>query len=269
MDFEPEWTRHTRESIAAARDVGALPVLTVGAVEQHANHLPVDMDSAAAYAVALAAARACADTRVLVLPPPMFGISPHHASWAGTLTLRLSTFMAVIDDLVRCLAHQGFKRILVVNGHGGNKGALVAKLGELASEGFEVGTIDYWTPGETEWRALLAGRFDGVGHACEYETAMLMALRPELAADLAAKIRLLPPRLDQPYLRGSNADPLLAARGYFAPIFAAGDVGYRGDPAAATLENGRRMLDVTVAGLAAFYGAFARVGLKAGTDAPR
>jgi creatinine amidohydrolase len=268
MTFEPEWTRHTRESIAAARDAGALAVLTVGAVEQHANHLPVDMDSAAAYDVALAAARACADVPVLVLPPPMFGVSPHHASWAGTLTLKLATFMAVVEDLVRGLKHQGFKRILVVNGHGGNKGALVAKLGELATEGIEVGTVDYWAPGESEWRKLLVGRFHGVGHACEYETALLMALRPTLAADLAAKVRALPPRLDQPYLRGSNADPLVEARGYFAPIFAAGDVGYRGDPAAATLENGKRLLDATVAGLAAFYGAYARVGLKAGTDRP-
>jgi creatinine amidohydrolase len=269
MGFESDWTKHTRDTLASARDAGALPILTVGAVEQHANHLPVDMDSAAAYQVALSAARACEEVPVLVLPPPMFGISPHHASWAGTLSFRLSTFMAVVEDLVRGLAHQGFKRVLVVNGHGGNKGALVAKLGELATEGFEAGTVDYWTPGEAAWRKLLTGRFDGVGHACEYETAMLMAMRPDLAPAIAAKVRALPPRLDQPYLRGSNADPLLEARGYFAPIFDAGDVGYRGDPAAATLENGKRMLAATVAGLAAFYGAFARVGLKAGTDAPR
>jgi len=55
MAFENDWTKHTRDTLAAARDAGALPVLTVGAVEQHAEHLPVDMDSASAYAIAMAA----------------------------------------------------------------------------------------------------------------------------------------------------------------------------------------------------------------------
>lgn len=269
MSIDNEWTRHTRDTLAAARDAGALPVLPVGAVEQHATHLPVDMDSAAAFSVALAAARRCTSVPVLVMPPPMYGFSPHHASWAGTLTLKLATFMALVEDLVRCVAHQGFKRILIVNGHGGNKAPLAAKIGEIATDGIEVACVDYWTPGEDQWRKLLVGKFDGVGHACEYETALLMAQRPDLAPEILRKVRNLPPRLDQPYLRGSNADALLEARGNYAAIFADGDCGYRGDPAAATLENGQAMLEATVAGLAEFYGAFARMGLKSGTDRPR
>lgn len=269
MAFENDWTKHTRDTLAAARDAGALPVLTVGAVEQHAEHLPVDMDSASAYAIAMAAARRCSEVPVVVMPAPMYGFSPHHASWAGTLTVKLSTFMALVEDLVRCVAHQGFKRMLIVNGHGGNKAPLAAKIGELATDGFEIAAVDYWTPGEAAWRKMLVGKFDGVGHACEYETALLMALRPELAPEIARKVRNLPPRLDQPYLRGSNADALLEARGTYAAIFGNEDCGYRGDPAAATPANGAKMLDATVEALAAFYGAYARMGLKSGTDRPR
>ncbi|MFN7191804.1 MAG: creatininase family protein, partial [Rhodospirillales bacterium] len=100
MAFENDWTKHTRDTLAAARDAGALPVLTVGAVEQHAEHLPVDMDSASAYAIAMAAARRCGEVPVVVMPAPMYGFSPHHASWAGTLTVKLATFMALVEDLV-------------------------------------------------------------------------------------------------------------------------------------------------------------------------
>lgn len=263
------WADLTRAEIGAARAAGALPVLPVGAVEQHADHLPVDCDSHSAWTVAYAAAQRCPQPDVLVLPPPMFGFSPHHASWAGTITLRLSTFAALVEDVVGCLAAQGFTRMLVVNGHGGNIGPLTAIITGLATSGTEVGFVNYWSPGESAWREQLTGSFKGVGHACEFETGVQLASRPAEQADLIAeRARQLPARPGQPYLRGSNQDPIAAAGAYWPPIFAAGDCGYVGDPAAATVAGGARLLETTVAALARFYGEFARAGLKAGTDKP-
>src|SRR4051794_6215763 len=130
-----EWGTLTRAEIAAARDAGAMPVLTVGAVEQHADHLPVDTDSLSAYQMALQAAARCASPHVLVLPPPSFGFSPHHRAWPGTITLSLETFLALVTDVAESVTRTGFDRLLVVNGHGGKKRPPVSLCSEVVSPG--------------------------------------------------------------------------------------------------------------------------------------
>src|SRR6202167_2819448 len=152
-----EWGTLTRAEIAAARDAGAMPVLTVGAVEQHSDHLPVDTDSLSAYQLALLAAERCASPHVLVLPPPSFGFSPHHRGWAGTITLSLSTFVGMVTDVAESLHRTGFKRLLIVNGHGGNQGPLTSACTDLASRGIEIGHVLYLSPGQKQWLEILPG----------------------------------------------------------------------------------------------------------------
>lgn len=259
-----EWGRLTRAEIAAARDAGALPVLTVGAIEQHADHLPVETDSLSAYRIAVAAAERCASPHVLVLPSPSFGFSPHHRAWPGTITLSLSTFLAMVTDVADSVMRAGFKRLLIVNGHGGNQGPLVSICTDLASRGIEVGWLTYFTPAQAEWLAVLPGALRGVAHACAFETSLMMALRPDEAARIGAKVAALPPRLTPSYVAGNAPDALRPAGAYWAPIFAAGDVGYVGDPAAATQAAGAAMLDVITDKLAQFYADFAAAQLRTG-----
>jgi len=110
-----DWGALTRAEIAAARDAGALPVLTVGSVEQHSDHLPVDTDTLSAYRITMAAAERCPAPHVLVLPPPSFGFSPHHRAWAGTITLSLETFIGMVTDSRSFMSfprHEYFRRVL-------------------------------------------------------------------------------------------------------------------------------------------------------------
>ncbi|MGH7071663.1 MAG: creatininase family protein [Acetobacteraceae bacterium] len=260
-----EWGTLTRAEIAAARDAGALPVLPTGSVEQHGNHLPVDTDSVSAFRVALAAAARCADPHVLVLPPPNFGFSPHHRAFAGTITLSLETFIGVISDVADSLYRTGFRRLLIVNGHGGNQGPLAAACTGLVSRGLGVGFVTYFAPGRQQWLPHLPGQMRDVGHACAYETALQLALRaPEEANRIAARISSLPPRLAPSYLEGNAPDPLKPAGAAWAAIFPAGDVGYMGDPAAATPEAGAALVEDTVAALARFYADFNAARLRVG-----
>jgi len=260
-----DWGALTRAEIAAARDAGALPVLTVGAVEQHSDHLPVDTDTLSAYRIALAAAGRCPSPHVLVLPPPSFGFSPHHRAWAGTITLSLETFVGLVTDVAESLHRTGFKRLLIVNGHGGNQGPLTSACTALASRGLEVGYVNYMSPGQKQWLEVLPGALRGVGHACAYETALQLALRPPVVADrIAARIGNLPPRLSPSYAAGNASDVMRPAGAYFAAIFAAGDVGYVGDPAAATKASGEALIDATVSALAQFYVDFASAQLRVG-----
>ena len=261
-----DWGALTRAEIAAARDAGALAVLTVGSVEQHADHLPVDTDTLSAHQVAFRAAERCARNgngpHVLVLPPPSFGFSPHHRAWPGTITLSLATFTGLVRDVAESVGRAGFDRLLIVNGHGGNVGPLTACTTELASAGLRVAFVTYFQPGLAEWLPNLPGALRGVGHACAYETALQLALRPAEADRIAARIAHLPPRMDPPWMEGGNT---LADTGLtYAALFPAGDPGYAGDPAAATLAAGETLLEQTVASLAAFYPRFAAARLKVG-----
>ena len=260
-----DWGLLTRAEIRAARDAGALPVLTLGSVEQHADHLPVDTDTSSCYRVALAAAERCPDPHVLVLPPPSFGVSTHHLDWPGTITLSLATFIAVVSDVCDSLHRTGFTRMLMINGHGGNRGPLTSACAALACRGIEVGWVQYFAPGSKDWMKQLPGTYSGVGHACAFETAIQMALRPDEVQRLAGRIDGLPVRKTRPWSDDPAAGPLAEAGLNYAALFVDGDVGYLGDPAAATLASGQAMLESCVAGLARFFHDYAAVKLRVGT----
>jgi creatinine amidohydrolase len=253
----------TRAEAAALRDAGALPVLPLGATEQHGDHLPVGTDHVLGGEVAAEAARAC--TRpVLLMPTLPFGLSPHHRLWPGTVTLTAATLIAVLKEVAGSLAATGFTRLLIVNGHGGNVAPMGVAVTELCSSGFACGAVNYFAPSEAAWKPLLRGSFAGVGHACEFETALHMALaRAELAARIAARLPGLTPRLAQPYMAEAAAsDPVRAAGALFAPVFGRDDCGYYGDPAAATQATGEAIRTAVVQALARFYADFAAAPLR-------
>jgi len=102
-------------------------MLILGACEQH-GYLSLLTDIRIPQALADAGSQT---TGVLIAPPVNFGASSYFLAYPGTLSLRASTLMDVVEDLVRSLHRQGFRRILVLNGHGGN-GAAGDRLSELA-----------------------------------------------------------------------------------------------------------------------------------------
>lgn len=94
-------------------------ILVLGACEQH-GYLSLLTDVKIPLALADAASR---QSGVLVAPPLNFGVSPYFLSYPGTISLRTETFIKVVEDVVQSLYHQGFRRFLVLNGHGGNAAA--------------------------------------------------------------------------------------------------------------------------------------------------
>jgi creatinine amidohydrolase len=116
-------------------------MIVLGACEEH-GYLSLLTDSKIPAALADTASER---TGVLVTPALNFGISPYFARYPGTLSLRVQTFLGVIEDLTRSAYTQGFKRLLFVNGHGGNSPA-VPLLHELANTlpGLKADWYSWW-----------------------------------------------------------------------------------------------------------------------------
>src|SRR3954447_19185706 len=109
---------------------GTLIVAPIAACEQHSSHLPVFTDSMLVGAVADGLERNLAD-RVLLLPVLWLGASEHHLPFGGTLTATLPTYELLLVELLTPLLRDGFRRVLLLNGHGGNIDPLRAALRRL------------------------------------------------------------------------------------------------------------------------------------------
>ena len=116
-------------------------LLVLGATEQH-GYLSVTTDVSIPLALAESAS---AQSGVVIAPPLNFGISPYFLDYPGTISLRASTFMDVVEDILRSLYHQGFRRFVILNGHGGNDAAR-SRVIELANEldGLKVSWYSWW-----------------------------------------------------------------------------------------------------------------------------
>ena len=151
-----------------------LALLPVGSTEQHGPHAPLGTDHLAAAAVAEAAAEAY-DEAVVVAPTVPVGVSEEHRAFAGTLWVRERTFRAYVRDVVGSLAHHGFDRVVVVNGHGGNVAALREVCGRLTRDG-----VAYTLP--FTWFDSVASDLP-MGHAGARETALLRHIVPDLVRE--------------------------------------------------------------------------------------
>lgn len=221
-------------------------ILPLGATEQHGPHLPLGTDRLIATALADRLDDACGG-RLLVMPAPPTGCSDHHLAFPGTLSLRHETFRRVVMETIGGATRHGFRRFLLLNAHGGN-GAIGGVIAEQAASEWpeaEVIFATWFRAVGDRLRHLVAGEYPAVGHACEFETSLLLALRPELV-DMAAAVDDgdIP---SSPFLRG---DLLNGSRAVLArPFDRFTRSGTWGKPTLATAEKGREILAITVSTL--------------------
>ena len=234
------WT----DADAAGADLALLPV---GSTEQHGPHAPLSTDTVLAEAVAAAGADAY-DGEVVVAPPLPVGVSEEHRGFAGTLWLSPDAFRAAVRDVVESCLHNGWNRVVVVNGHGGNVDAL-HEVAAAVTRAEPAHVVPFTWFRSVDFEALVEGTdLDSLdmGHAGAAETAMLRATHPDLVReDRVEEAREAAADRWGEWVSGVNL-------AYDTDEFA--DNGVVGDPAAGDDEVGRALLDASAASLAALLG---------------
>ena len=159
-----------KEAISRAK----VALLPVGSTEQHGPHLPLGTDHLTAAWIAREAARRGG---FLLLPTVPVGVSPHHRQFWGTLWVEPEVLASYVIGIARSLAYHGLKKVVFVNGHGGNTPALTDAARRLRDEGIFAFVYVWWRAAQEEIRKVLE---DGGGHAGEMEASVVWHIAPEL-----------------------------------------------------------------------------------------
>jgi len=227
-------------------------VLPVGTTEQHGYHLPLMVDYLCADEVARAAVERVAPRALLMHPVP-YSFNEHHMDYPGTIAVDGHTVVDYVFCIGRSLAHHGFRRILLFNGHGSNVPFLDAAARQITNRTAAICAVaSWWTllePEDLDWRQ---SRFPGSAHADELETAALLHLRPDLV-DMSKAVD----EVDGVQTSEHIYWDLSGGSVHFQEFFSRNTVsGVQGQPTLATAEKGARVLAAAADRLAAFLEEF-------------
>ena len=234
-------TRPEIEEYLQRCDVVLLPV---GATEQHGRHLAIDTDSFISHEVARKIAEKAG---VLVAPVVPYGYSRTHMNFKGSVTLTLDTLIAVYREVCMSLLRHGFNKIVIINGHGGNIGAINEAIRQIREEtGKIVYNIPAWCANTGFGRSVVhVIEQEGGGHACEEETSTALYLGQRVLMERAVKWS--PPEGRSEFMKKYSGS-FSSAR----MMDEVSEMGNMGDPTIATVEKGRILVDTLVKEVAEF-----------------
>jgi creatinine amidohydrolase len=214
-------------------------VVPLGSLEQHGPHLPLATDS---WIVGEIARRleSKAPEEIVLLPTQWLGHSPHHRKF-GCVSLDVRPYIDLIGGLCRSLVHLGARRIFLLNGHGGNDVPVRAALREVKDmfpglRELYVAFASYWSLAATSFAQIRDSPKGGMGHACEMETSILLAIHPEhvdmqkaAANGLASDSPWLQHDMlsGQPYYLVNDFDEITRTGVFGMPQFASAEKGER------------------------------------------
>jgi creatinine amidohydrolase len=243
----------TKEVEQAVEDSNGVVIIPVGAVEVHGPHLPVGTDSIETYEIGFRAAR---QAGVVIVPLLWFGNSRSFLDFHGTVSIRPEVLKELTRDVVQSLIGQGFNKLVILDGHGGNYGILDLLIEEVHLEtGVQICHVRAW---ELASVPKPEGTPDYDGHGGSSETSVMLAVTPEDVdekefIDSAPEMDLTEhgsvfPSPSGAYSKGAVVFPL--SMGEMV------EHGHHGDPKFASVERGEALLQVKVEALVDFLHSF-------------
>ena len=179
-----KWENLTRDEIAALDKDKSIVLLPTSATEQHGAHLPVGTDAIILSTLVDKMVNECEfeEGNLIFAPQLNVGKSNEHMGFAGTITFGTQTYYSLLHDIAAAISASGFKKLVLFNSHGGNTDMLNMISRDLRIDlGLDVFVFDWWfTPFWNDGLKDLqqSGKY-GVFHACELETSLMLAARPE------------------------------------------------------------------------------------------
>lgn len=232
-------------------------MLPLGAIEQHGPQLAVATDTDIVTSIALKIEELLASD-VLLCPTLPFGSSHHHLPFGGTISVSISTYTQLVVELVESLLLNGFRRIVLLNGHGGNITPVKQALAVLSNKydltfSPNIALVTYWETAGNAFAGAAPMESPALSHACEYETSMMLHLFPEKVWMNRAERSTRPesngfiPFEDDEQYRGVTI---------FKQTQFISSNGSSGEPQLATSEKGAYLFDSAVKSVANFLESF-------------
>ena len=227
-----------KEAIATNKVV----LLPVGTVEQHGPHLPLDTDNFIVQKVCEEAGK-LAPEDMLIMPVVSYGFNWHHIDFPGTIGIDVQNLINYLLDITKSLAYHGFKKILVVSGHGSNTSIcdLVARKTIIETKA-TCASLFYGVLGREIVNEIITTQ---VSHACEWETSLYLYIASD-RVQLEKATRDLHTIPSEFTTRGMLMPAPISLMEWWSSFSKTGTVG---DPTLATFEKGEKIFQETVNGM--------------------
>lgn len=219
-------------------------ILPVAATEQHGPHLPLATDRMIGWHFVKELDRKIPD-QVLILPSVAVGCSNHHMDFSGTLSVSHEAFASYVEEILESVLAHDFQNIIILNSHGGNQGIGQVILERLGPDTIQLVLVTWWKLVSDALVKITESGPGGVGHACEFETSLMLHIAPHLVqTDLitTGENQVTFPWAEADMLRGSRA-------GLYRSMYEMTPNGVFGDPTKASAKKGEQISSLVVQGL--------------------
>lgn len=241
-----ELTWHEVNDAARAKRVVLLPV---GCIEQHGPHLPLDVDNLIVESLCDEASSRRPDL-MLVAPPIHYGFNVHNQGFPGCLNANIESMLAYLYDVARSITVTGFRKVVLVNGHGSNENicSLAARKVVNATES-HCASVSWWDLVADHLRESRDSVFPGgMAHACEAETSLYLHIRPEGVDINKAVVDVQPHKMRHCWVDLASCGPV----SFVDDWSRLNETGIEGDPTSATAEKGQQISELVIERLTEF-----------------
>lgn len=249
-----QWGELTWPDAASRLQAVDLALLPVGSIEQHGPHLPLDTDAFDAHYLAVRIAEASSHPQPLVMPLIPYGVSFEHDGFPGTLSISNEALTRMVTDVGISAARNGIRKLIIINGHGGNDAALNFAAQMISRETKIFVCVDSGETSDVDISQLI--QTPGDVHAGEIETSTALAVRPHLVR--LDRVVEEVPTFSSRYLNLSSKRLV----SWYAHTDRISRSGVLGDPTKATADKGEKIWDIMIAHLVALVEDLKTVSLE-------
>jgi creatinine amidohydrolase len=237
------YEEHTWPELNEAAKAQKVVVIPVGTTEQHGHHLPLSVDCVTSGEMSRMAVERVPGAAIL-MPQIWYSFNEHHLDFPGTIAIQWQNIINYVVDVGKSVVHHGFRKILLVNGHGSNIPFLdiSARLINNQTEA-NAALVSWWALAEPAITEIRESPFPGgMSHACELETSVLLHLRPDLVdmSKAVKDINFQPSRFIWWDLQRRSPVTFMEHFSRFSKT------GVVGDATLGTAEKGKRLVECTV-----------------------